>query len=331
MDAQGTWTLTIYDDATGDGGSINSWSIDILEDTYPDLTGFTTLLDEDFETDDGGFTHSGAQDEWERGTPTFAPITTANSGTQCWKTDLDNTYNASGNQILESPDIDLTTATGDIIISWAMKFQVETAQFDRFIITVEEVGGGGMTQNLYIWYGADMFANLGNPINQIQLSAGWATFYVDISAFAGKTIRFKVLLITDTTVQRAGLAIDDVKVYNKPLGSTIVASAGAGGTISPSGNVNVVNGADQTFTITPDACYSIADVLVDGGSVGAVSSYTFFNVTTGHTISASFTAIPIITYYLDDDGDGFGDRRQLLPPMDYAFNNTACEYHVWRY
>ena len=38
-------------------------------------------------------------------------------------------------------------------------------------------------------------------------------------------------------------------------------------------------GADQTFTITPDACYHIADVLVDGVSVGAVTSYTFTNVT----------------------------------------------------
>jgi hypothetical protein len=69
---------------------------------------------------------------------------------------------------------------------------------------------------------------------------------------------------------------------------TIVASAGSNGSISPSGSVSVDYGADQTFTITPDACYHVADVLVDGVSVGAVTSYTFTNVTVGHTIAATF-------------------------------------------
>src|SRR5205085_3948028 len=70
---------------------------------------------------------------------------------------------------------------------------------------------------------------------------------------------------------------------------TITASPGAGGSISPSGSVTVNCGAAQTFSIAADPCYSIADVLVDGSSVGAVSSYTFTNVTAGHTIAASFS------------------------------------------
>jgi len=70
---------------------------------------------------------------------------------------------------------------------------------------------------------------------------------------------------------------------------TITASAGSGGTIDPSGAVVVNCGSNQTFTINPDTCYHIADVLVDGGSVGAVTSYTFNNVTSDHTIEASFS------------------------------------------
>src|SRR4030095_10946468 len=70
---------------------------------------------------------------------------------------------------------------------------------------------------------------------------------------------------------------------------TIMASAGSGGSISPSGAVPVACGDDQTFTITPDSCYAIADVLVDGVSVGAVASYTFTNVAANHTIDASFS------------------------------------------
>ena len=69
---------------------------------------------------------------------------------------------------------------------------------------------------------------------------------------------------------------------------TITASAGANGGISPSGAVIVNHGANQPFTITPNANYHVADVLVDNASVGAVTSYTFTNVTANHTISASF-------------------------------------------
>lgn len=70
---------------------------------------------------------------------------------------------------------------------------------------------------------------------------------------------------------------------------TITATAGNGGTISPSGAVTVNAGADQTFAITPNSGYSIADVKVDGTSVGDVNSYTFEDVAANHTINATFT------------------------------------------
>ena len=70
---------------------------------------------------------------------------------------------------------------------------------------------------------------------------------------------------------------------------TITATAGANGAIAPSGAVSVNYGANQAFTITPTTGYHVADVLVDGVSAGAVTSYTFSNVTANHTIAASFT------------------------------------------
>ena len=74
---------------------------------------------------------------------------------------------------------------------------------------------------------------------------------------------------------------------------TITASAGTNGQITPAGSITVNYGADQTFTIQPSTGYLVADVLVDGSSIGSRASYTFTNViVAGHTISASFTAIP---------------------------------------
>lgn len=68
----------------------------------------------------------------------------------------------------------------------------------------------------------------------------------------------------------------------------ISSSASAGGVISPSGNTAVNLGNSLTYTITPNAGYSIQDVVVDGVSKGAITTFTFTNVTSGHTISASF-------------------------------------------
>ena len=73
---------------------------------------------------------------------------------------------------------------------------------------------------------------------------------------------------------------------------TITASAGEGGSISPSGKVSVSYGSSKTFTMKPNEDYQIADVLVDGKSVGAVSSYTFKNVREKHTIEVTFSELP---------------------------------------
>ena len=96
-----------------------------------------------------------------------------------------------------------------------------------------------------------------------------------------------------TTMPAENLTITAQWRYNGGGGSgysyyTIKATAGAGGSISPSGNVSVREGRDQTFTITPDKGYAVANVKIDGKSIGAVKSYTFENVRRNHTIEVSF-------------------------------------------
>lgn len=86
---------------------------------------------------------------------------------------------------------------------------------------------------------------------------------------------------------------------------TITAAAGPGGSISPSGVVVTNHGSNGTFTITPGPNYGIADVLVDGTSVGAVDIYTFRNIESSHTIDASF-ATNTYTLNLIKSGSGTG-------------------------
>lgn len=109
---------------------------------------------------------------------------------------------------------------------------------------------------------------------------------------AGKAI------ITVTTDDGAKKATCTVTVKEKDDGGntgggtvttsyTITVNQTNGGKISPS-TVSVTKGSDKTFTITANEGYKIADVLVDGKSVGAVGTYTFKNVTAKHTITAKF-------------------------------------------
>ncbi|MES2848036.1 MAG: T9SS type A sorting domain-containing protein, partial [Bacteroidota bacterium] len=65
--------------------------------------------------------------------------------------------------------------------------------------------------------------------------------------------------------------------------------AGANGSITPNGVTSVACGGSQTYNIAANGSFAIQDVLVDGISVGVVSSYTFNNVTAIHTISVTFT------------------------------------------
>ena len=113
----------------------------------------------------------------------------------------------------------------------------------------------------------------------------------------------------------------------------ITATAGEGGAISPSGQVQVAKGADQTFTITPVAGYQILDVLVDEVSQGALTTYTFRDVQANHTIRASFG--PIAAYYTitaTKEGNGSinpsGEVR-VARGEDQTFNMTPNPgYHV---
>jgi hypothetical protein len=133
--------------------------------------------------------------------------------------------------------------------------------------------------------------------------------------------------ITFSITPSTGYSVADVRIDNVSAGSVtsytfrdvtenhslyatfsarefrISASAGTGGSITPSGTRNINFGSQATFTITPGTGYRILDVRVDGSSVGAVSTYTFSNVESDHTIAASFI---LLTYNIDGSASSGG-------------------------
>src|SRR5262249_40596486 len=75
---------------------------------------------------------------------------------------------------------------------------------------------------------------------------------------------------------------------------TVTATALANGSISPSGSVGVFDDSSQMFAIIASPGYHVRSVTVDGAPAGVDTSYTFYTLTTNHTITASFGKSPIV-------------------------------------
>jgi hypothetical protein len=121
-----------------------------------------------------------------------------------------------------------------------------------------------------------------------------------------------IVIIRATIINGASESMDYIQDFSITVTTapvtryTITASAGIGGSISPSGAVSVVSGGSQTFTIIPDSGYRIDAVTVDGVNQGDVTTYTFTNVIADHTINATFTRT-------GSGGGSSGERSSTQP------------------
>ena len=116
---------------------------------------------------------------------------------------------------------------------------------------------------------------------------GWTSDDVTVLSASSKNASF-VMPDKDVTVKANWVYTGGGSTGGGYTYYTIKATAGVNGSISPTGNVSVREGRDQTFTITPNKGYAVAKVLIDSKNVGAVKSYTFENVKKNHTIEVVF-------------------------------------------
>jgi hypothetical protein len=214
----------------------------------------------------------------------------------------------------------------------------------------------GMPAHTRVWSlaasGGYIFAGTDSGVWRIPIST--VTYTISASASAGGTIAPDGDITVNENGSQAftitpylGYAVSDVLVDGMSVGAvasytfssvtadhsisasfnavptySITASATPGGTISPSGSVVVSEGSSQTFTISPSPGYQIASVLVDGGSVGAVSSYTFSSVAASHTISATFNRLTTISGDVSDDGQVNSTDALIVLSADVGRNTS---------
>ena len=182
-----------------------------------------------------------------------------------------------------------------------------------YIITSSAGAGGSISPSgdVTVRQGVDQIfditANSGYHVSDVLVdgvSVGGVTSYI----FSNVT--------SDHSIE-AQFAVTETSIY------IITSSAGAGGSISPSGDVTVTQGADQAFDITSNSGYHVLDVLVDGVSAGDVTSYTFSNVNEDHAISASFKEDEVDDR--DDKDDDYDDYYCFIATAAFG---SSMEPHV---
>jgi len=235
------------------GGTEDDWFRDILQ------------------TSDNGFIAVGASYSFGMGNEDALIVKINQDGSLSWAKTFGGTQNEGFGDILQTSD------NGFIAVGASNSFGVGKFNF----LMVKFSSDGNMNGNCNFLENCNIQSSL-PPITVKDTS-------LTVKGNFSLKVQTQTLIQKDQNINITRICeVMNVSTICENITYTIVSSAGDGGSISPSGSITVNSGADQTFTITPNTGYKIKDVLVDGISVGAVSTYTFTNVTADHTIEAVF-------------------------------------------
>ena len=214
------------------------------------------------------------------------------------------TWGAGQDEYLITPALDLSgkqNATMTFQFSGKKNSLSEAVTEGKTTVTLEASTDGGTTWNP-IWNAASIANDLKSDVLASNIETADATVSIPAEY---QVANVKFAFRYRTTNKNTGgctVFVDNVKLTASDGGSTpveptsytITASAGQGGSITPSGAVSVAKGGSQTFTIKPSDNYEIEDVKVDNQSVGKVETYTIGDVNENHTIAATFTEKAVI-------------------------------------
>ena len=245
-------------------------------------------------------------------------------------------WGAGQDEYLITPALDLSGKTASMTFQFSsnnVKQIQETLSRDGTTFTLEASKDG--TTWTPIWNAASIVKQLTETV--VSSAYKTANTTVEIPAeFQTSGVKFAFRYQTKNgNTGGCTVLIDDVKLTAsgggttpvEPTSFTITASAGQGGSITPSGAVSVDKGGSQTFTIKPSDNYEIEDVKVDNQSVGKKTEYTFENVTKAHTIAATFTEKAVILP--DSIHEDFNNSEAL--PAGWTVDGPSSKYYnTWK-
>jgi Divergent InlB B-repeat domain len=159
---------------------------------------------------------------------------------------------------------------------------IPTQQTTNYTLTVTKSGAGtGSVSSIGIACGNTCSASIpsGTPVTLTAAPNTGSTFAGWSGACSGTATTCNVTMSAAESVSATFTLIPT---------NTIIASAGANGTVTPAGNITVNQGASKAYAITPNSGYTIGTLTVDGISIATSTAYNFTNIQANHTISATF-------------------------------------------
>ena len=242
----------------------------------------TVVYSENFDMADGGYTHSGAQDEWGWGVPSTAFPGGCNGGSAgCWDTDLAGNYADSADYTLYSPVIDLSGVNllpgSSLFLKWAQAIHIESASYDHADAFASLNGAADST----------LWSHTGSDRTEQWNEKG----PFDISSAAGGSLQLKFRLTSDSLINYEGWSVDDVQVYYSAAWTPAVTCA------APSGGLLVGNVYDRNTlaalngaNVETQAGASVTTVATPEDGAVADGFYTAYSPAGSQVFTATYSA-----------------------------------------
>lgn len=218
-----------------------------------------------------------------------AEFTNLTPGTYSYTVTLAGYYERTGSVIVDSDKAISVTLTSLEVPTYDISFTVTSTStpVSDATISIQELGSATTNSN-----GVAVYTNV---------LAGTYSYSIEKEGYQTAT--------GTTTVTNADVSLN---VELTQITFTISASAGSNGTITPSGDVTVPYNCNKLFSFEADNGYHIAEVMVDGANMGAISEYQFTNVTANHTISVQFAENLYSLTFVVESKDGAVSNAVVL-------------------
>ncbi len=253
---------------------------------------------EDFESTNGNWSASGTSSSWAWGSPSYSYITTAGSGSRCWKTNLTGTYNVSETSYLTSPTFNFSCFTSDPTISFMISHQIESG-YDYCVLQYSTNGGSTFTN---VGTNTSGGTNWYQTANGFNAARSWTTASHLLTGLAGQSsviLRFR--FTSDNSVQQTGVGIDliNISLAGASLAVptlTAPADGATGVALNPTLSWNTVTCATAyDVQVATDAAFTAPAINMTGVAtsstiVGQLNGSTFYYWRVRSTLGATVSA-----------------------------------------
>ena len=253
LSATGPHTIEAMASMTGDNIANNNKAIAVIRN-QPVISSFP--YKESFESGAGNWFTEGINNSWQLGTPAHTGIAEAASGTKAWKTTLVGHYNDNEYSYLYSPCFNINSMTAPTL-SFSMAYDIEDCSMYNIVcdavwveysydgVNWQKLGTGGSGTN---WYDF--------PAAQAWVGKNQSHWHVATSALPKQpgNISLRIVMGSDDAVNREGVAIDDIHIFDNaiPIYASSSSSNVVTQTVSGSGQVDFTDGGQIIASIFPN-------------------------------------------------------------------------------